>query len=57
MKKKKGMKAFEASKFDKNADGKGKRHGVEGSAKDKKMDKIDAKKMGFIKNGGKVKKK
>jgi hypothetical protein len=49
MKKKKGMAAFERSRFDKNADGKGKRHGPEGSAKDKKMDKIDAQKMGFIK--------
>jgi len=52
--KKGGMAAFERSAFDKKADGKGKRHGVEGSAKDKRMDKKDAKKLGYIKrNGGK----
>lgn len=57
MKKKKGMKAFEASRFDKKADA-GPRHGGEGSARDKKMDKIDAKRLGYIKkSGGKVKKK
>jgi hypothetical protein len=58
MKKKKGMAAFEKSRFDKKADGKGKRHGPEGYAKDIKMDKIDAKKQGFIKKaGGKINKK
>jgi len=57
MKKKKGMAAFEKSRFDKKADGKGKRHGPEDSAKDIKMDKIDAKRMGYTKAGGKMKKK
>lgn len=44
------MAAFEKSRFDKNADGKGKRHGPEGSEKDKRMDKIDAKRLGYIKS-------
>ena len=47
--KKGGMAAFEKTSFDKKADKPGGTHGKEGSAKDKKMDKIDAKKMGFIK--------
>ena len=52
------MKAFEASSFDKKADKPGGTHGKEGSAKDKKMDKIDARKQGYIKrNGGNTKKK
>ena len=56
--KKGGMAAFEKTAFDKKADVPGGRHGKEGSAKDKKMDKIDAKKQGFIKKaGGNVKKK
>jgi hypothetical protein len=56
--KKGGMAAFEKSSFDKKADRPGGSHGPEGSAKDIKMDKIDAKKQGYIKkNGGKMKKK
>jgi hypothetical protein len=43
------MAAFERSAYDKKADRPGGRHGKEGSAKDKRMDKIDAQRLGYIK--------
>lgn len=48
----KGMKAFEKSKFD--VDPKGVR---EGSAADKALDRRQAKGAGFLKKGGKVRRK
>jgi hypothetical protein len=54
IKKKGGMAAYEKSSYDKKMDAKG-THGGEGSAKDMAADKKAAKKLGYLKKGGKVK--